>query len=144
MYDVNTKRIDQVFVHMNKMLELLETLNDRGKEAVVADEVAVAAMERGLHLSIEAVIDVGNALIDGFIMRDPGSYSDIVEILRDEQVIDENQARVLTQVTDFRKHLVNEYTDVPVPQMLEVVQDSLPTLRQFEPAVRAYLDKELF
>ncbi|CAM3352352.1 DUF86 domain-containing protein [Brevibacillus invocatus] len=144
MYDVNTKRIDQVFVHMNKMLELLETLNDRGKEAVVADEVAVAAMERGLHLSIEAVIDVGNALIDGFIMRDPGSYSDIVEILRDEQVIDEHQARVLTQVTDFRKHLVNEYTDVPVPQMLEVVQDSLPTLRQFEPAVRAYLDKELF
>ncbi|MCM3080794.1 type VII toxin-antitoxin system HepT family RNase toxin [Brevibacillus invocatus] len=144
MYDVNTKRIDQVFVHMNKMLELLETLNDRGMEAVVADEVAVAAMERGLHLSIEAVIDVGNALIDGFIMRDPGSYSDIVEILRDEQVIDEHQARVLTQVTDFRKHLVNEYTDVPVPQMLEVVQDSLPTLRQFEPAVRAYLDKELF
>ncbi|MDH4618539.1 DUF86 domain-containing protein [Brevibacillus sp. AY1] len=144
MYDVNTKRIDQVFVHMNKMLELLETLNDRGKEAVLADEVAVAAMERGLHLSIEAVIDVGNALIDGFIMRDPGSYSDIVEILRDEQVIDEHQARVLTQVTDFRKHLVNEYTDVPVPQMLEVVQDSLPTLRQFEPAVRAYLDKELF
>lgn len=144
MYDVNTKRIDQVFVHMNKMLELLETLNARGKEAVIADEVAVAAMERGLHLSIEAVIDVGNALIDGFIMRDPGSYSDIVEILRDEQVIDEHQARVLTQVTDFRKHLVNEYTDVPVPQMFEIVQESLLTLREFEPAVRDYLEKELF
>lgn len=144
MYDVNTKRIDQVFVHMNKMLELLETLSARGKEAVVADEVAVAAMERGLHLSIEAVIDVGNALIDGFIMRDPGSYSDIVEILRDEQVIDEQQARVLTRVTDFRKHLVIEYTAVPVPQMIDIVQDSLPTLRQFEPAVRDYLKKELF
>lgn len=144
MYDVNTKRIDQVFAHMNKMLDMLDLLKERGKDAVLADLVAVAAMERGLHLSIEAVIDVGNALIDGFIMRDPGSYSDIVEILRDEQVIDEQQARVLTRVTDFRKHLVNDYTHVPVAEMFEVVQASLPALRQFEPAVRDYLDKELF
>lgn len=144
MYDVNTKRIDQVFTHMNKMMNLLEKLRNRGKEEVLADEVATAAMERGLHLSIEAVIDVGNAMIDGFIMRDPGSYSDIVEILRDEQVINEQQARMLTRVTDFRKHLVNEYTTVPAGEMFEVVQESLSTLREFEPAVRAYLEKELF
>ncbi|HZG82124.1 MAG TPA: DUF86 domain-containing protein [Brevibacillus sp.] len=129
---------------MNKMLHLLEKLRDRGKEAVLTDEVATAAMERGLHLSIEAVIDVGNALIDGFIMRDPGSYSDIVEILRDEQVINEQQARVLTRVTDFRRHLVNEYTTVPAGEMFEVVHESLSTLHDFEPAVRAYLEKELF
>ncbi|MGE7274220.1 type VII toxin-antitoxin system HepT family RNase toxin [Brevibacillus panacihumi] len=144
MYDVNTKRIDQVFTHMNKMMNLLEKLCDRGKDAVLADEVATAAMERGLHLSIEAVIDVGNAMIDGFIMRDPGSYSDIVEILRDEQVITEQQARILTRVTDFRKHLVNDYTTVPAGEMFEVVQESLSTLREFEPAVRTYLEKELF
>jgi len=144
MYDVNTKRIDQVLLHMNKMMDLLEKLNVRGKEAVLADEVAIAAMERGLHLSIEAVIDVGNAMIDGFIMRDPGSYSDIVEILRDEQVIDEQQARVLTCVTDFRKHLVNDYTTVPANEMFDLVEASLSTLRQLEPAVRTYLEKELF
>lgn len=144
MYDVNTKRIDQVFTHMNKMMNLLEKLRDRGEEAVLADEVSIAAMERGLHLSIEAVIDVGNAMIDGFIMRDPGSYSDIVEILRDEQVINEQQARILTRVTDFRKHLVNDYTAVPAGEMFEVVQESLSTLREFEPAVRSYLEKELF
>jgi len=144
MYDVNTKRIDQVFTHMNKMINLLEKLSGRGKDAVLADEVATAAMERGLHLSIEAVIDVGNAMIDGFIMRDPGSYSDIVEILRDEQVITEQQARILTRVTDFRKHLVNDYTTVPAGEMFEVVQESLSTLREFEPAVRTYLEKELF
>jgi uncharacterized protein YutE (UPF0331/DUF86 family) len=144
MYDVNTKRIDQVLAHMNKMIHLLETLKERGKEAVVADVVCVAAMERGLHLSIEGLIDVGNALIDGFIMRDPGSYSDVVEILRDEQVIDAQQARVLTQMTEFRKHLINDYTEVPVPEMFDVACESLLTLRQFEPAVRAYLEKELF
>ncbi|MFS0916785.1 DUF86 domain-containing protein [Brevibacillus sp. 179-C 1.1 NHS] len=144
MYDVNTKRIDQVLEHMSRMLDLLDKLGERGANAVLADEVAVAAMERALHLSIEGIVDVGNALIDGFIMRDPGSYSDIVEILRDEQVITDEQAIVLTRVTDFRKHLVNDYTNVPVNEMYALVEEASSTIRQFEPQVRAFLKKELF
>jgi uncharacterized protein YutE (UPF0331/DUF86 family) len=144
MYDVNTKKIDEVLTHLSRMLDLLNKLAARGAEEVLADDVAEAAMERALHLSIEAVIDVGNALIDGFIMRDPGSYSDIVEILRDERVISDEQARVLTDVVEFRRHLVNQYTRVPAAEMVALVQNSLPTLRQFEPAVRTYLQNELF
>ncbi|AWX58032.1 DUF86 domain-containing protein [Brevibacillus formosus] len=144
MYDVNTKRIDQVLEHMSRMLDLLDKLSERGAKAVLADEVAVAAMERALHLSIEGIVDVGNALIDGFIMRDPGSYSDIVEILRDEQVITDEQALILTRVTDFRKHLVNDYTSVPVNEMYSLVEEAAGTIRQFEPQVRAFLKKELF
>jgi uncharacterized protein YutE (UPF0331/DUF86 family) len=144
MYDVNTKRIDQVLAHMSRMLDLLDKLTERGSEAVLADEVAVAAMERALHLSIEGIVDVGNALIDGFVMRDPGSYSDIVEILRDEQVIDDQQAAILTRLTEFRKHLVNDYTRVPSQEMFSLVAESAAALRQFDPAVRAFLEKELF
>ncbi|MGG4459237.1 DUF86 domain-containing protein [Brevibacillus porteri] len=144
MYDVNIKRIDQVLEHMSRMLDLLDKLSERGAKAVLADEVAVAAMERALHLSIEGIVDVGNALIDGFIMRDPGSYSDIVEILRDEQVITDEQALILTRVTDFRKHLVNDYTSVPVNEMYSLVEEAAGAIRQFEPQVRAFLKKELF
>jgi len=144
MYDVNTKRIDQVLSHMNRMLDLLEKLGERGAEAVLSDEVAALAMERALHLSIEGIVDVGNALIDGFIMRDPGSYSDVVEIMRDEQVITDEQAVMLTRLTEFRKHLVNEYTSVPAAEMYALAIDATPALRQFDPRVRAFLKKELF
>jgi len=144
MYNVNTKRIDQVLQHLEKSIRLLEELTGRGAEQVLADDVAVAAMERALHLSIEAVIDVGNALIDGFIMRDPGSYADIVDILRDEQVIGEEQARLLTKAVEFRRHLVNEYTSVPVKEMFALVGEVLDSFRQFGPVVRAYIEKELF
>ncbi|GIO05444.1 UPF0331 protein YutE [Brevibacillus reuszeri] len=144
MYDVNTKRIDQVLAHMNRMLDLLEKLGERGAEAVLSDEVAALAMERALHLSIEGIVDVGNALIDGFIMRDPGSYSDVVEIMRDEQVITDEQAVMLTRLTEFRKHLVNEYTSVPAAKMYALAIEATPALRQFDPRVRAFLKKELF
>ncbi|MFY0544774.1 type VII toxin-antitoxin system HepT family RNase toxin [Brevibacillus sp. H7] len=144
MYDVNTKKIDEVLSHMGKMLDLLDKLAERTDEAIAQDEVAVAAMERALHLAIEAVIDVGNALIDGFIMRDPGSYADIVEILRDERVLSDQQAKRLTEVVEFRRHLVNEYTAVPIASMIALVREQRETLRQFDPAVREFVKKELF
>ena len=35
---------------------------------------------------MESMMDVGNLMIDGFIMRDPGSYEDIIDILVDEKL----------------------------------------------------------
>lgn len=144
MYDVNTHKIEQALTHMHTMLQVLHELVLEGEQKIAENRILTAAMERALHLSIEAIADVGNALIDGFIMRDPGSYTDIVEILRDERVIDDNQAKVLTDVVLFRKHLVNEYTQVPVQQMVCLAKESLPTLVAFAPKVQAYLEQELF
>lgn len=144
MYDVNTTKIEQVLTHMKKMLEILHELVAEGEQSIANSRVSTVAMERALHLSIEAIADVGNALIDGFIMRDPGSYTDIVEILRDERVIDDQDAKTLTETVLFRKHLVNEYTQVPVSQMVRLVEKSLPALEAFAPKVQAYLKQELF
>ncbi len=144
MYNLNTTRIEEVLTYMTRTLVWLRELAGRPDEAIAADAVAQAAMERGLHMTIEAIADVGNALIDGFIMRDPGSYTDIVEILRDERVVDDTQAATLTQVVSFRKQLVNEYTRVPVHEMIAMVRESLDVLEMFAPAVRAYIKQEMF
>ncbi|WP_019121436.1 DUF86 domain-containing protein [Brevibacillus massiliensis] len=144
MYNVDTNRIEEVLAYMERSVELLRGLAAREDAQLMADPVAMAAAERGLHLSLEAIADVGNALIDGFIMRDPGSYADIVEILRDERVIDDAEAKVLTDVVAFRKQLVIEYTQVPALDMLRLIRSSLDTLAQFPVRVRSYLKAELF
>ncbi|NGQ96951.1 DUF86 domain-containing protein [Brevibacillus sp. SYP-B805] len=144
MYDVNTGRIEEVLAHMDRMLQVLRAVSARSDGEIAADAIAVAAMERALHLCIEGIADVGNALIDGFIMRDPGSYADIVEILRDEKVIDDRQAERLGAVVAFRKSLVNEYTSVPVADMIRLVRESVEWLETFAPAVRTYIQQELF
>ena len=30
---------------------------------------------------IESSVDIGNMIIDGFILRDPGNYKDVIDIL---------------------------------------------------------------
>lgn len=144
MYVVNTDKIEETLTHMDRMLALLRGLLERTDEQLLADGVALAAMERSLHLAIEAVADVGNALIDGFFMRDPGSYTDIVEILRDNRVVDDPLAAELTEVVSFRRSLVTEYTRIDVAEMIRIARTRLDALARYAPSVRAYLARELF
>ena len=75
-------------------------------------EIEKKALERIVHLLIENVLDVGNAMIDGFIMRDPGSYDDIIDILVDEKVVKKEEETPLKEIVQLRKSLVQEYVDV--------------------------------
>ena len=50
------------------------------------------------------MLDVGNSMIDGFIMRDPGSYDDIIDILEDEKVITTEMSESYKRVVPLRKN----------------------------------------
>ena len=45
------------------------------------------AFERIAQMFIESAVDIGNMVIDGFILRDPGNYKDVIDILELEKVI---------------------------------------------------------
>ena len=63
------------------------------------------ALERIVHLLVECILDTGNDMIDGFIMRDPGSYDDIMDILVDEKVVPEGEGSQLKSLSHPAKHL---------------------------------------
>lgn len=80
MYFVDRENIENTLLYYNGLLEVLEQ-----QEAVSFLEKL--GIERLAQMVVESIIDVGNLMIDGFIMRDPGSYEDIIDILVDERVI---------------------------------------------------------
>lgn len=102
-----------------------------------------AALERIAHMTVEAVLDVGNAMIDGFIMRDPGSYEDIIDILLDEKVIDEPISANLKVLVSLRKQLVQYYTAIGHEQLAADFAAILDGVEAFPGLVRAYLINEL-
>ena len=63
---------------------------------------------------IESIIDVGNTMIDGFIMRDPGSYDDIIDIMDDEKVITPEMSQPLKNVIGLRTMIVREFINVDI------------------------------
>lgn len=137
MYFVDREKIEEILLFLEKQLELIE------KTPAWKTTIEKAALERLCHTALEAILDVGNAMIDGFIMRDPGSYFDIIDILEDEKVITSEMAKGFKEVVEYRKEIVQEYTNINHEAMLEVYVKQLPLLKEFAPSVRRYIENEL-
>lgn len=109
----------------------------------IHSKIEAKAVERVASCMLECILDIGNAIIDGFVMRDPGSYEDIIDILVDEKVVTANMEAPLKEVVGLRKMLVREFAYVDINEVVRVLTECLPTLKQFSPAVRDYLTNEL-
>ncbi|MFS0882466.1 DUF86 domain-containing protein [Metabacillus niabensis] len=137
MYFVDREKIENRLAYLEKQLDIF-----RSKESWNHD-IEKLALERLCHLSIEIILDVGNAMIDGFIMRDPGSYDDIIDILLDEKVILPEEGEGLKEVIALRKVLVQDYLEVDEQQLLQSFTKHLNVLAAFPLRVRTYIKKEL-
>lgn len=137
MYFVDRQKIGQILDYLEKQLGLFE-----GQENWDG-ELLELSVERIIHTSIDSVLDAGNAVIDGFIMRDPGSYEDIVDILLDEKVITETISVQFKKVLPLRKMLVQDFIEVNHQVLLAVFKENIEAFKQFPELVRSYLINEL-
>lgn len=137
MYFVDREKIEETLVYLEKLIDLFS------KQEGWSTPIEEAALERITHIMLEAVLDVGNAMIDGFIMRDPGSYEDIIDILMDEKVVSGETGRVLKHLISYRKVLVQSYTKVNHLELHKEFAANLETLSTFAGNVRDYLVNEL-
>ncbi|MDC3412359.1 DUF86 domain-containing protein [Aquibacillus sp. 3ASR75-11] len=100
------------------------------------------SLERMVHMTIESMLDIGNMIIDGFIMRDPGSFEDIVDILVDEKVLPENEIHMYKEVIALRKMLVKDYLHIDHEQIKQVMDSSLSSMEHYTQRVRDYVEGE--
>lgn len=138
MYFVDRNKIIITLKHLDEILSLLEKSNNW-----LENDISKLAIQRIGHNTIESLMDVGNLIIDGFIMRDPGSYDDIIDILVDEKVITKDMEQPLKEVVALRKMLVRDFVQVDNELLLKGLEDNLTTLKTFSSHVLNYLENEL-
>ncbi|WP_100013229.1 DUF86 domain-containing protein [Lentibacillus sediminis] len=136
MYFVDRKKIEETLQYIERIMEELSSQN-------FTSATEKWALERMVHGLIEGMLDVGNMMIDGFIMRDPGSYADIIDILIDEKVLPQEEETGYKALIALRKMLVTSYTAVDHEELLEVIRKNQTAFTQFSSHIRKYLDNEL-
>lgn len=136
MYFVNREKIEQTLVQMETLLAHYARLEG---ETLTLE----LARQRVAVLLMEGVIDVGNAMIDGFIMRDPGSYEDIVDIMLDENVLDAETARATKELVLLRAYYVRQFVEADSARFESWVAEWKTTFESFPSRVRRYLEVEL-
>lgn len=135
------------FVDREKMEKTLAYIEDNmmtfSNHPTWETPVEHKALERIMVSVIEGILDVGNAMIDGFIMRDPGSYEDIIDILEDEKVVSASLADQLKVLVRLRKVLVQEYLEIDHQDLKNKLSEGKDAVLSFCPSVRHYLENEL-
>ncbi|WP_226669586.1 DUF86 domain-containing protein [Metabacillus litoralis] len=137
MYFVDREHINAKLIYLENQLKLFKS------QPSWKSLMEKAALERICHMTIETIIDVGNSMIDGFIMRDPGSYEDIIDILLDEKVVDDTEAVGLKKLISLRKVLVQDYLQINYDDLLKVYSEQEGYLIEFPKKIRTYIENEL-
>jgi len=136
MYFVDRSQIRQTVAHIDYLLEVYE----QGSINEVTERLS---LERIVHVLIESIVDVGNMMIDGFIMRDPGSYHDIIDILIDEKVLPIEEEEQYKSIIDIRQMNVQNYLAIDHEKLQQVFFSAKDTLVTFSTWIREYLENEL-
>lgn len=137
MYFVDREKLETTLAFLEKQISLFSS------QKQWETSLEKAALERLTHIMLESVLDVGNAVIDGFIMRDPGSYEDIIEILIDEKVVSTETGNSLKILVMYRKVLVQLYTEIDHHDLHSQFSSHINALSLFPKNVRNYLQNEL-
>jgi len=137
VYFVDRELIEERLTFLDKQIQQFEGKNEWNTA------LEQAALERLTQMMIESILDVGNAMIDGFIMRDPGSYEDIIDILEDEKVISTDMSQDLKVMVQYRKTLVQNYTRIDHEDVKNTFSMILPSIKLVSDSVRQYLTNEL-
>ncbi|HEY0827593.1 MAG TPA: DUF86 domain-containing protein [Bacilli bacterium] len=142
MYYVKHTEIEQRLQFIPVIIQAMETIQQDTQRSGPS-LTRMLAQERSLHLAIETVTDVGSMIIDGFLMRDAGSYEDMVEILRQEEVFPQSLAPTLLQLISLRKPLVQEYWLFDREKLHPLISELPHVLQEYAQSVRGYLSREI-
>ncbi len=100
------------------------------------------AFERIAQMFIESAVDIGNMVIDGFILRDPGNYKDVIDILELEKVISKDTQVHINKTVDVRKQFVHYYDELDTASLIPLFDETVPYYQQFIEEVIRFLKSE--
>jgi uncharacterized protein YutE (UPF0331/DUF86 family) len=96
-------------------------------------------IERGLHLSIQILLDIGNHILasEGITVE---GYSDIFTRLAEMGVIPFEFEERIKGMAGFRNILVHEYAKLDLKKLVTILDTGLNDIREFAFYIMKYID----
>lgn len=79
-----------------------------------------------LQILLEAIFTIGNQIIADANFRKPGSYREILLILRENNILSEGLFMRLSPYAELRNRLVHTYWKISQDELLEICKDLSP------------------
>ena len=121
-------------------VRILRELRSKVKEPqdITKDYILRGAIERYLHLALEAIIDVGMRLTSILGLTKPERYRDIARVFRDCGVLGDDEAKRLELWIGLRNILVHGYARIDYGKIYEVLNE-VDELKYFVEKIYEYV-----
>jgi uncharacterized protein YutE (UPF0331/DUF86 family)/predicted nucleotidyltransferase len=127
---------------LQTVVRRLRRYRDLGADGIVGNEDLEWAVERGLHLGCEIVLDVGNHILASAFSRTTETYEQILDALHAEAVISAELRAELAGLGGFRNVLVHDYLDLDMDRVLAALDAAPDRLARFAAEVHAWLSRQ--
>ncbi|HUW64384.1 MAG TPA: DUF86 domain-containing protein [Spirochaetia bacterium] len=93
-------------------------------------------VERTLHLTVEACLDIGNHLIADMGLREPENYKDIMVILTEAGYLPKEKLQQFKDMAGFRNVIVHDYARIDPVILYGILKTDLLFFRLFAGMVK--------
>jgi len=133
--EVLRKRLNK----LDEYLAILRGLQKYSFDEFIADPQRYGSVERFLHLSIEAINDMGNHVVAELDLGEVNWYSDIPALLARADYIDDSLQEKWIRMIGFRNTLVHEYIEIDRKIVHDVLRNSLGDLEELRRTFAQFL-----
>nr|MBF0222728.1 DUF86 domain-containing protein [Desulfobulbaceae bacterium] len=99
-------------------------------------------IERTLHISIEAIIDIAQHIISDERFREPESYKDTFSILHENNIVSDELLVKLQNMAAFRNLLVHYYEKIDDEIIFGILKKNLGDFEAFSNQISVFIQRK--
>lgn len=119
-------------------IELFQYKNVKANE-IAKDKSLQWTIERGLQITIQAVLDIGSHILSDLKVNGWKSYKEIPSKLHQSRIITKSLAAKITLMAGLRNILVHEYLEIDPKKLERILGSDLEDFKKFVLQIRKYL-----
>ena len=123
---------------LQRYVQQLREFQSYRYDEIEGDLEKIWAIEHGLQVSIQIIIDVGNHILAGMGKNQVRDYTDVLSKLGQYNVLPSEFAAEIQGMAGFRNLLVHRYTDVNLRQVYDVLQNRLDDFMKYIGYIQLY------
>ncbi len=139
---VDKAMIERLLSDIRTNMAELRNANDIDWQTYQTDIRARRFVERTLHVSIEACLDIVHHIIADRKLREPASYRDAFAVLAENGVIPADELGQFQKMASFRNLLVHYYERVDDAVVFGLFKKNLSDFEVFTERIVGFLDRE--
>jgi uncharacterized protein YutE (UPF0331/DUF86 family) len=123
------------------MVAAIRRLPLEDRQAFFSDSRNAMTAESGLRRALEALFDLGRHILAKGFGSGVTEYKEIATRLHEEQVLSDNDARLLMILAGYRNRLVHFYHEVAPDELYEICKNQLTDIEKIADGYRKWISQ---